>query len=64
MPWRYTLFVTPIEARWRVSVLDDVATIPERLCEVDDRQRALRVARSLAAKITAWGDEVEITEAA
>lgn len=62
MPWRYALFVTPVDARWRVSVLDEVATAPERLCDVDDHQEAVRRAREMAAELRALGDDVFISE--
>lgn len=61
MPWRYAFVVTPIETRWRVSVLDDVATSPERLRDVDDREHALRIAQELATEFAALGDEVVVT---
>jgi hypothetical protein len=56
--------VTPIDAPWRVSVLDEVATVPERLCDVDDKQEAFRRARDLAAEFEFLGDEAHVVEAA
>ena len=64
MPWRYALLVIPTETRWRVSVLDDSATIPERLCEVDERQEAVCQARALAIEFGSLGDEVSVVEVA
>jgi hypothetical protein len=64
MPWRYALVVTPIETRWRVSLLDDVATVPERLCDVDDKQEAVQRARELAIEFESLGDEARVVEVA
>jgi len=61
MPWRYALFVTPIESRWRVSMLDDVSTVPERVRDVDNREQAVRLARDLAEEIAANGDYASVT---
>lgn len=62
MPWRYSLVVTPIETRWRVSVLDDVATVPERLCDADDRREAVQRAREFATEFASLGDEAQVIE--
>jgi lactam utilization protein B len=62
MPWRYVLFVTPIETHWRVSVLDDVAQAPERICDHADRQGALQFAHQLADELAELGDQVTVTE--
>lgn len=64
MPWRYALYVSPIGARWRVSVADDVSAAPERLCDVDDKQAAVCHARALAIEFGCLGDEVCIVEVA
>ncbi len=56
--WRYRLFVLPNAGRWRVSILDDGARLPEPLQDFETEGLALSYAREMAADITRSGDEV------
>lgn len=60
MDWRYELYVFPLEALWRVSILDEHAPAPEHVREFGSRAEAVDYAKGLAQTLASTGERARI----